>query len=120
MLGFGLALSQWANIASIIGAMMDVINTGRDTYDFFLKQRQKSKTTEKIAERLQISFSTYSEEEIGALEKRINNCRVLFIREGSGQQRKECLCSVLRNIKDGNNGFPDAEWSVMYDHLGCD
>lgn len=41
MLGV-VALSQWANIAAIVGAMMDVINTGRDTFEFFYNKREKA------------------------------------------------------------------------------
>ncbi len=33
------SLTQWAEIASIVGAITDIINTGRDTFEFFYQER---------------------------------------------------------------------------------
>ena len=55
--------------------------------------------------KLQAAFNTYGKNEVEAIVNRIENCRRLFIDEGSGDDRRRCLCSVLRNVSSGNNGL---------------
>jgi hypothetical protein len=72
------------------------------------------------AERLSLEYSTYSDAEVRELIKRIDACRERFIEQVGGEERSRCLCSVLKQIKDGNGGtFPSPEWQKMWDQLGC-
>jgi hypothetical protein len=116
-----LPLGDWASIAAIVSAMCDVIATGRDTFETFLEQRRNSPDAMQRAAVLQSALSTYSDEEVEAIRDRLQSCRDRFIREGSGGQRKQCLCSVLQDVKDGNGGsIPFDDWNDTYDTLGCD
>lgn len=114
-------LQTAANIAATISAMVDVITLGRESFSEYFRRREIDPSTIKIAESVQITFSTYSDAEISAIEKRIIRCRDRFIEEGSGEQRSGCLCSVLRDAKDGNGGdlsfFP--EWDLYFTQLKC-
>src|SRR5262245_23313439 len=97
-----LGLTDWASIAAIVSAMCDVISTGRDTFQAFYESRRTSPDILQQAATLRQAMSTYSDEEVEAIRERLQGCRDRFVEEGSGQQRKRCLCSVLRDVKDGN------------------
>jgi hypothetical protein len=111
-------LSDWADVAAIVSAISDVIKTGRETFTLFYNQRRASPQINIQAKVLQTTFQTYSDEEIEAIRKRIENCRDKFIQEGSGKQRAICLCSVLSDVKDGNGGeIPIEDWEDLYAQL---
>lgn len=116
-----LNIGEWASLAAIISAMCDVLNTGRDTYEFFYKQRLSDPNALQRAAALQHAFSTYTDREIERIKERVEGCHDRFIKEGSGTRRTECLCSVLTDVKDGNGGsIPDFDnWPQTYDKLGC-
>lgn len=115
-----LPLGDWASIAAIVSAMCDVISTGRDTFQAFFDRRISAPDINSRAAALQAAMSTYSDEEVEAIRNRILGCRQRFVAEGSGQQRKTCLCSVLQDVKDGNGGtIPFGDWANVYDTLGC-
>ena len=115
-----LSLDEFAALAAIISAMADVYTVGRETFSQYLARRQRSPDYRAKGQLLQGVFSTYSDAELEAIKKRIESCRDRFIREGSGGQRKICLCSVLTDVKDGNGGvIPDPDWSDTYKRLGC-
>ena len=109
-----------AALAASISAMVDVIRIGKETYEeYYLKRQDDPALQQKIAA-LQTGFSTYSPEEIEAIEGRLENCRKRFITEGDGGARKTCLCSVLTDVRDGNGGhIPDDEWEEAYQTLNC-
>ncbi|SEP79046.1 hypothetical protein [Nitrosomonas ureae] len=109
-----------AGLAAIISAMVDVIRLGKETYEEYLERREGDPAIERKARALETAFSTYSPEEIAAISARIHNCRRRFIEEGAGDARHGCLCSVLRDVRDGNGGsIPDPEWEEAYRQLKC-
>lgn len=113
-------LVDWTAIAAMISAMADVITIGRETYEFYLRLRRDDPSTSQTAEKLAKAFSTYSPDEIAAIEKRITRCRDRFIQEGAGEARKQCFCSVLRDVREGNGGvFPNPEWERTFKQLNC-
>jgi hypothetical protein len=115
-----MALPDWASIAAIISAMIDVVQIGRQTFSAYLKKRQDDPRLPERARALEAALSTYSQEEVAAIVDRITACRDRFVAEGSGKQRRTCLCSVLRDIKEGNGGtIPDREWEQVYQQLKC-
>lgn len=110
-----IGLAAWASVAAIVSAMADVVTVGRETFDYFLRQRLDDPDLPRKAAVLAATYSTYSDREIEAIRKRVENCRDRFIEEGSGEARKNCLCSVLRVVKDGNGGYiPVEEWQRAY------
>src|ERR1700744_617207 len=64
-------------------------------------------------------FSSYADREVEELIKKIEGCRDRFITQGSGADRARCLCSIFREISDGNGGvLPDIDdWRNMNKHL---
>ena len=112
-------LSDWTEIAAIVSAMCDVITTGRDTFKAFYEHHINAPDTRRQATVLQHALS-YSAEELEAIKQRLNECRERFIAEGGGQQRTRCICSVLRNVKNGNGGkIPLREWEKAYKAMAC-
>ena len=113
-------LPDWASLAAIISAMVDVTQLGRDTFAGYLKKRQGDPDLAKKGAELQIALSTFSTAEMASIVRRINDCKERFIREGAGTTRRQCLCSVLQDVKDGNGGaIPDRDWQSTYEQLGC-
>lgn len=114
-------LPDWANLAAIISAMIDVIQFGRDAFEEFLESRQEDPDLGRKADGLATALSTYSEEETEAIIARIERCRRRFVEEGAGEARRICICSVLRDVRDGNGGIlPEPEWERAYKQLRCD
>ena len=110
-----------ATIAATVSAMIDVIRFGKDAYEEFYARRTKDPSLPSKVDALERAFSTYSAEEVEAIYGRIANCRKRFIEEGAGAARKNCLCSVLSDVREGNGGsIPDPEWEGMYNQLGCE
>jgi hypothetical protein len=115
-----LSLEQFAYLAAIISAMADVYTVGRDTFSDYFAARQRAPDYRDKGQRLQQALSTYSDAEMEAIKARIEACRDRFILEGSGPQRKTCLCSVLSDVRADNGGIiPEPEWQRVYDQLGC-
>jgi hypothetical protein len=113
-------LAEFAEWAAIISAMADVYTVGRATFTDFLNRRRAAPNYVARGQLLQAALSTYSDDEIEAIKKRIESCRDRFIAEGSGAQRKVCLCSVLSDVRDGNGGtIPMPDLHDIYNTLGC-
>lgn len=111
-------LNDWAEIAAMISALTDVITIGKETYQTYYNRRKSDPATQRQA--LLLS-NTFSDDEIESIKTRIKRCRDRFINEGSGEQRATCICSVLKDVKDGNGGhIPDEDWERSYEQLRCD
>jgi hypothetical protein len=111
---------DWGTTAALISAMIDVIQLGRDSFQAYFERRTKAPDVETKGAELERALSTYSVGEIDAIINRIEKCRDRFIEEGVGENRKRCLCSVFRDVRDGNGGvLPDPEWQRAYEQLGC-
>ena len=112
-------LPYWSGIAALISGMVDVINLGVPLSEAIALHRRDPRNA-RLALVLQSAFSTYSDDEVRAIEDRIKSCRERFMAEGSGERRAACLCSVLRDVKDGNGGdLPAAEWEDIFSQLKC-
>lgn len=109
------ALETVAAVSAVISAIIDVSNS--DAWNNFSEVlRRKRKDTQPTQAEIDF-FSTYRDEEMKELEKRLINCSKRFVAEGNGNARRACLCSVLTDIYDGNNGFPKEEWSKLAKQL---
>jgi hypothetical protein len=110
----------WLEALAGLKALYDLVQGGVDYATAFQRHRQESDT---IAEsrRASVTFSTYSDREMEELIKKIEGCRDRFITQGSGADRARCLCSIFREISDGNGGsLPEIDdWRRMYDQLNC-
>jgi hypothetical protein len=93
----------WLGALATVKAAFESFKSGVDFLDALKKYRQDRDT---IAEsrRVSVVFSSYSEEEIASIEKRIQECQKRFIAEGDGKKRNSCICSVLKDVADGNGG----------------
>jgi hypothetical protein len=115
-----LPLEQFAELSAIVSAMADVYLVGRDTFATFFARRRAAPDYVDRGRVLQRIYSTYSDSEVEAIRQRIERCRDRFIEEGSGEARRKCLCSVLRDVKAGNGGIiPLPEWDRIYGQLHC-
>lgn len=54
--------------------------------------------------KLALSLNSYSDTELNAIRRRLENCRRDFAETLDGEARKRCICSVLRRVAIGNNG----------------
>ncbi|PTR10074.1 hypothetical protein C8R32_102163 [Nitrosospira sp. Nsp5] len=109
-----------ATAAAVISAMVDVIQLGKVSFQEYFRRRERDPTIAAKELALTKAFSTYAQSEVQAILDRIERCRRQFIEEGSGVARRNCLCSVLRDVRDGNGGtIPDPEWEKNYNQLGC-
>ena len=109
-----------ATAAAVISAMVDVIQLGKETFLEYFSRREHDPTLPAKEQALVKAFSTYSPGEIQAILDRIESCRQRFIDEGAGPARRNCLCSVLRDVRDGNGGtIPDPEWERNFSQLNC-
>jgi hypothetical protein len=112
-------LELWLHVVASIGTIYEIIQYGADYTEAFAR-RLREPGTKAQAARLAATFSTYSDDEVKELSRRVEQCRQRFIAEGSGKDRARCLCNVLRDVKDGNGGtIPLPEWEEMYRQLGC-
>lgn len=110
----------WLHVVASMGAVYEIIRYGTE-YGTALARRLRAPETAAQAERLAATFSTYSDDEVRELQRRIDQCRRRFIEEGAGKDRVRCICNVLRDVKDGNGGdIPLPEWDDMYRQLKCE
>src|SRR5579862_8198408 len=110
--------SAWLDVLSWIKALFDVSTLSADVWLAYEKHHSEP-DTRREAQRVSVTFSTYSEREIEAMIQRLENCRDRFIAEGSGKGRNECFCSVLEDFKAGNGGVlpPIDDWKRMYEQM---
>ena len=47
---------------------------------------------------------------------RLHGCRDRFVQQGGGKERRECFCSVFKEVIDGNGGTLPVidDWERMY------
>jgi hypothetical protein len=111
----------WLDVLSWTKALFDGITLGAGIFEAYEKHKRE-KSTIRESRRVSATFSTYSEDEVKAISKRLQECRDRFIAEGSGPQRARCLCSVLNDFKDGNGGvLPHVDdWANIYSQLHCE
>jgi len=110
----------WLEALAGLKALYDLASGVPDYVASYLRHKEDQAT---IAESRRASeiFSTYSDAELEAIIKRIQGCRDRFIEQGSGLDRARCLCSIFKEIMDGNGGrLPKVDaWERMYEQLKC-
>lgn len=110
----------WPEALAGLKALYDLAQGAVDYASSYQKHREEAATRAE-AQRISVAFSTYSDEEIEELIRKIKGCRDRFIAQGSGHDRARCLCSIFNEIKAGNGGFvPNIDdWQRMYSVLQC-
>jgi len=110
----------WLEALAGLKALYDLAE-GAPDYVANLRRHMEESATINEARRVAETFSTYSDDEIRAILKRIEGCRARFIAQGGGEDRTSCLCSIFKEIKDGNGGFLPLidDWARMYKRLNC-
>jgi hypothetical protein len=72
------------------------------------------------SQRVSATYSTYSDVVIESFTSRIAGCDRRFAEQGGGLERRRCVCSVLNELAEGNNGLPYIDdWQNIYQQLGC-
>ena len=110
----------WLEVLSYVKALFDAITLGADVREEYRKHRADRDTISE-AHRVSEVFSTYSDQEVESILNRLKACRDRFITEGSGPARRQCLCSVFKDIIEGNGGrLPRIDdWERIYRELNC-
>jgi hypothetical protein len=110
----------WLEVLSWTKALFEATTLGADLRKAYEKHRKEKSTIEE-ARRCSRVFSTYSEEELQAVLKRLEGCRDRFVSEGSGTARRQCQCSVFKDVIDGNGGdLPEIDdWRRIFRQLRC-
>lgn len=107
----------WIEALSTAKALFDLIMSGMDFVTARDKYRKESSILDE-SKRVSEVFSTFSDDEVNSITKRLDACRERFISEGSGEQRAECFCSVFRDVEDANGGIPAIDdWQKMFQQL---
>jgi hypothetical protein len=111
----------WLEALAGLKALYDLASGVPDYVASYLRHKQDQATISESKRASEI-FSTYSDAELEAIISRIQGCRDRFIEQGSGRDRSHCLCSIFKEIMDGNGGrMPRIDaWERMYEQLRCD
>ena len=114
-------LEALAALASTVSAMCAVFDlgvrhlNGELVFQRALREPIDPDTVAKLAE-----TNTFVLDEIEAIQRRLERCYQHFVREGDGEQRVICLCSVLSDVYRGNgNNIPVDDWADKYRQLNC-
>jgi hypothetical protein len=112
--------ATWLELLAAMKAAFDFAKSGLD-YTTSFRKHKAERETQLEAERVSVVFTTYSEDEVKALTKRVEGCRERFIEQGGGKDRHRCICSVLNEASLGNGGrLPEIDdWRRMYEELAC-
>jgi hypothetical protein len=107
----------WLEALATTKAVFESIKSGIDFLSA-LKRYRADPATIQESQRVSKVFSTFSDGEVAAITKRLEECRKRFAAEGSGHQRTACFCSVFNDLKDGNGGIPPIDdWENMFRQL---
>lgn len=113
------ALETIASLAAVVSALADVYTIAKEPFENYLVKRRKEITTNNVPADLIAFFGSYSDDEVKKIEERLLKCRAQFIAEGDGENRRTCLCSVLKHVHEGNAGLPSGPWSELANQLKC-
>jgi hypothetical protein len=108
---------NWLLALSTVKAVFESVKSGMD-FATALKKYHDDPATIRESQRVSRIFSTFSDDEVASITRRLEECRTRFTAEGSGKQRATCFCSVLRDVKDANGGIPLIDdWPNMFRQL---
>jgi hypothetical protein len=109
--------ATWLDALATAKAVFESIKSGIDFLSALKKYREDPATIQE-SQRVSKVFSTFSESEVAAITKRLDECRKRFTAEGSGKQRNTCFCSVFSDVRDANGGIPPIDdWQGMFRQL---
>ena len=110
----------WLEALAGLKALYDLTEGAVDYAANFQRHRQERATIAE-ARRASEEYSTYSDDEVRSILDRIEGCRKRFIEQGGGADRRRCLCSILKEIAEGNGGqLPHIDdWRNMFNKLSC-
>jgi len=110
----------WLEVLAWTKALFDATTSSVNLYDAYTKHKAERDTQEE-ASRVSSVYSTFSEEEVNAILKRLHGCRDRFVTQGGGEERAKCFCSVFDEVRIGNGGnLPDIDdWKRMFAVLKC-
>jgi hypothetical protein len=108
----------WLDMLAWTKALFETTKATVDVVAIFQKYRNDPET-QREAQRVSAVFSTFSEEEVQSLSKRMANCQTQFAVEGNADQRLSCICSVLDTAKTANGGRLPLidDWQKIHNQL---
>jgi hypothetical protein len=111
----------WLQLLATIKAVAESVTSTIDVGTNINRYLSDSETIQE-SRRISRVFSTYSDDEVNAIARRLDECRRRFIAEGDGEQRRKCMCNALTDLKAGNGGqLPHADhWYEYWEQLRCD
>jgi hypothetical protein len=109
----------WLELLASTKALFDASKSVIDLTATVQKYRNDPETIRE-SERVSVRFSTYSNGVIESFTDRMIRCDERFTAQGGGKDRRRCVCSILNELADGNNGLPDIDdWKNIYNQLDC-
>jgi hypothetical protein len=110
----------WLEALAGLKALFDLLEGAPDYYERLRAHMRESDTISE-SKRVSETFSTYSDDEVRAILRRIEGCRNRFIAQGGGADRSQCLCSIFNELRAGNGGTLPMidDWARMYQLLKC-
>jgi hypothetical protein len=110
----------WLDVLALTKTLFEATKATIDLGSTFEKYRH-DRDTIRESQRVSGAFSTYSEPEVESILRRLEGCRDRFISQGSGADRAQCICSVFREVMEGNGGTLPVidDWENMYRQLKC-
>jgi hypothetical protein len=109
----------WLELLASTKALFDASKSVIDLTATVQKYRNDPETIQE-SERISVRYSTYSDGVIESFTGRMMGCDERFAAQGGGKDRRRCICSILNELAEGNNGLPDIDdWKKIYQQLGC-
>jgi hypothetical protein len=110
----------WLEVISWVKTLFEATKATIDLRATYEKYR-KDEATLREAERVSVQFSTYSDNEVDSLLRRLKGCQERFTLQGGGAERVQCICSVLHEAMEGNGGTLPIidDWQNIYHQLKC-
>lgn len=110
----------WLQLIAYSKAISDSLSGAANIYELYRKY-VADPATQIEAKEASDTYLTFTKKEIESLTKRLEFCIDQFVKGGNGQQRVNCMCTVLQDAALGNGGdLPDiGNWLKLYEQLNC-
>jgi hypothetical protein len=109
----------WLGLLAWTKALFDATKSTIDLTLAVQKYRNDPDTIRE-SQRVSVRFSTYSDVVIESFTEKLKGCDERMALQGGGKDRRKCVCSLLNELEEGNNGVPEIDdWENMYKKLDC-
>lgn len=113
--------SSWLRLLATVKAVSSAV---MDEADFQHELAHWTSDGETIQESQRVSadFLDYTDEQVRVMASRLQACLDQTVQRASPDQRAECICGILNEVRIGNGGhLPQIDdWQDVYRQLGCE